>query len=65
MVARLALLYSAECWSIKKSHIQRMKVAEIRMICWICGHTRLDKISNEVIRGTIGVTSIQQQQLPI
>jgi len=35
-----------------------MKVAEMRMIRWIGGHMRLDKISNEVIRGKIGVVSI-------
>ena len=32
MVARPALLYGAECWPIKKSHIQRMSVAKMRMI---------------------------------
>ena len=53
MVARPALLYGAECWPTKKSHLQRMKVAEMRMIRWICGHTRLDKISNEIIRGKL------------
>ena len=50
MVIRPTLLYGPECWPIKRFHIQRMRVAEIRMICWICGHTRLDKIRNEVIR---------------
>jgi len=29
----------------------------MRMIHCICGHTRLDKIRNEVIRGKIGVVS--------
>ena len=38
-----------------------MSVAEMRMIRWICGHTRLDKIINEVIRGKIGVTSIEDK----
>ena len=31
------------------------------MIRWICGHTRLDKIRNEVIRGKIGVASIEDK----
>ena len=61
MVVRPALLYGAECWPIKKSHVQRMKVAEMRMIRWVCGHTRLDKIRNEVIRGKIGVASIEDK----
>ena len=45
----------------KISLIERLKVAEIRMIRWICGHTRLDKISNEVIRGEVGVTFIENK----
>ena len=36
-----------------------MRVEKIIMIRWICGHTRLDKIRNEVIRDKIGVTSIE------
>ena len=61
MVVRPTLLYGAECWPTKKSHLQRMKVAEIRMIRWICGHTRLDKISTEVIRGKLGMASIEDK----
>jgi len=33
----------------------------MRMIRWICGNTRLDKISNEVIIGKLGVTSIEDK----
>ena len=32
----------------------------MRMIRWICGHTRLDKI-NEVIRSKIGVANIEDK----
>ena len=56
MVVRLDL-----CWPVKKSHVQRMRVAEMRMIRWICGHTRLDKIRNEVIKDKIGVASIEDK----
>ena len=38
-----------------------MRVAEIRMIRWICGHMRLDKIRNEVIRDKIGMASIEDK----
>jgi len=44
IVVRPALLYEAEFWPIKRSHVQRMRVAEMRMIGSICGHTRLDKL---------------------
>ena len=36
-------------------------MAEMRMLRWICGHTRLDKIINEVIREKIGVASIEDK----
>jgi len=36
-------------------------VAKKRMLHWICGHTRLDKIRNEVIRDKIGVASIEDK----
>jgi len=61
MVVRPVLLYGAECWPIKKPQVQRMRVVEMRMIWWICGHTRLDKIRNEVIGGKIGVASIEDK----
>jgi len=61
MVVRPALLYGAEYWPIKRSHIQKMRVAEMRMIRWMCGHTRLDKIRNEVIRDKIKVESIEDK----
>ena len=35
-----------------------MHVVEMRMLRWMCGHTRLDKIRNEVIHSKVGVTSI-------
>ncbi|XP_070007282.1 uncharacterized protein [Nicotiana sylvestris] len=50
VVVRPTMLYEAKCWPIKKFHVQQMKVAEMRMLRWMCGHTRLDKIRNEVIR---------------
>ena len=61
IVIRPTLLYGADCWPIKRSHIQKTKVAEMRMILWICRHARLDKIRNKVIRGKIGVTSIEDK----
>ena len=38
-----------------------MKVAEMRMLRWICSHTRPDKIRNEMIRDKIGVASIEDK----
>ena len=61
MVVRFALIYRVKCWSIKKSHVQRIRVAEMRMIRWICGHKKLDKNKNELIRGKIQVASIEDK----
>ena len=58
MVVRPVLRYGAEWWPINKSQVQRMGAVEMRMIRWICGHTRSDRIRNGVIRGKMGVTSI-------
>ena len=61
MIVKPTLLYGAECWPIKKSQVQRIGVAEMRMISWMCGHTKFDKIRNGVIRGKIGVAPIEDK----
>ena len=33
----------------------------MRMSRWICGHTKLDRIRNEVIRGKIRVASVEDK----
>ncbi|KAF3628092.1 putative pre-mRNA-processing factor 6-like [Capsicum annuum] len=59
VVVRPALLYGAEYWPVKNSHIQKMKVAEMRMLRWMCGLTRGDRVRNETIREKVGVTSVE------
>ncbi|XP_019263293.1 PREDICTED: uncharacterized protein LOC109241039 [Nicotiana attenuata] len=61
VVVRLAMLYGVECWPVKKSHVQKMSVAEMSMLRWMCGHTRKDKIRNKVIRDKVGVTSMEDK----
>jgi hypothetical protein len=51
---RPAMMYSTECWATKIQHIQKMSAAKIRMLCWICGHTRIDRIRNDHIRDKLG-----------
>ncbi|XP_076938837.1 uncharacterized protein LOC143607188 [Bidens hawaiensis] len=38
-----------------------MEVAEMRMLRWMCGHTRLDRIRNEVFRERLGIVSILEK----
>lgn len=58
---RPALLYGTECWAVKYCHVHKMKVAEMRMLRWMCGHTRKDKIRNEIIRKKLGVVPIEDK----
>ncbi|KAF3639557.1 hypothetical protein FXO38_22586 [Capsicum annuum] len=43
-------LYGVEYWLVKNSHIQKLKVVEMRMLRWMCGPTRRDRVRNEIIR---------------
>lgn len=44
-----AMLYGVECWQVKASHIQKLKVATMRMLQRMCGLTKRDKVQNESI----------------
>ena len=54
-VVRPALLYGSETWAMKKTQEKKIEVAEMRMLRWMCGVTRWDRIINEYIRGTVKV----------
>ncbi|KAM1033960.1 hypothetical protein ACFX2A_038273 [Malus domestica] len=56
---RSAMLYGTECWAMKHQHVHKIGVAEMRMLRWMCGHTKKDKIRNEDIRGKVGVAEIE------
>ncbi|KAG2568999.1 hypothetical protein PVAP13_7NG365325 [Panicum virgatum] len=58
---RPAILYGAECWPTKRRHVQQLSVAEMRMLRWFCGHTRRDRVRNEVIRDRVGVAPIEEK----
>ncbi|XP_035834121.1 uncharacterized protein LOC118482649 [Helianthus annuus] len=58
---RPAMLYGTDCWAIKKSQARKTEVAEMRMLRWMCGHTRLDRIRNEVFRERLGVCRISDK----
>ena len=54
-VVRPTLLYGAETWATTRGQESRLEVNEMRMLIWMCGVTRRDKIRNEHIRGTTRV----------
>ena len=53
-------MYGAETWAVRK----KLDVAEMRMLRWMSGVTKLDRIRNERIRGTtkVGVISKKVQE---
>ena len=55
------MLYGAECWPTKRRHVQQLSVAEMRMLRWICGHTRMDRVRNDDIRDRLGVAPIEEK----
>jgi hypothetical protein len=61
MAIRPTMLYGAECWPTKRRHVQQLSVAKMRMLRWICGHTRRDRVRNEDIRDRVGVTPIEEK----
>ncbi|KAF3631765.1 putative pre-mRNA-processing factor 6-like [Capsicum annuum] len=61
VAVRPGMLYGAECWPVKNSHIQKIKVAEMRMLSWMCGQTRGDRVRNETIREKVGVTPVENK----
>ena len=61
MVVRPAVLYGSECWPPKKTQVQLLMVAEMRMVRWMCGFTRLDRIRNGKIRGLDEVAPIEEK----
>jgi hypothetical protein len=39
---RPVMLYGAEYWPTRRRHVQQLSLAEMRMLRWICSHTRRD-----------------------
>ncbi|KAL5166070.1 FHA domain-containing protein FHA2 [Glycine soja] len=60
---RPTILYGTECWAVKSQHENKVGVAEMRMLRWMCGKTRQDKIRNETIRERVGVAPIVEKMV--
>ena len=48
-------------WATTKRQEKRIEVTEMRMLRWMCGVTRKDKIRNEHIRGTTRVAQASKK----
>ena len=60
-VVRPAMIYSVEAWAGKKAQEKKLDVPEMRMLRWMSGVTKLDRIRNERIRGTTKVEEISKK----
>ena len=40
-------MYGTKGWAVKKQHVHKISVVEMRMLRWINGNTRKDKIQNK------------------
>ncbi|KAJ8705151.1 hypothetical protein PYW07_010978 [Mythimna separata] len=60
-VIRPVMLYGSECWAVKKTDEKRLHVAEMRLLRWMCGVTRMDKVRNEYIRGSLKVAPVTEK----
>jgi len=45
----------------KRHYVQKMSVAEMHMLRWMCGNTRRYKVRNKDIRTKISVASIEEK----
>ena len=55
------MIYSSECWAVKKTHEQKLRAAEMKMLRMMCGVTKRDRVRNEYIRMSVGVDSIEDK----
>jgi hypothetical protein len=49
-VVRLAMLYGTEYWTVKNQNENKISIAEIRILSWMFGRIRHDRIRNDNIR---------------
>ena len=58
-IIRPAMTYGSECWVVKKKDENKLNSAEMRMLRWARGKTRLDHIRNEDIRKQADVKPVE------
>ena len=58
-VVRPALLYGSETWATNKRDEDRLVVVEMRMLRWMNGLTREDRVENRFVRRSIKVADIR------
>ena len=59
-VVRPAMMYGAETWAVKKAQEKKLDVAEMSMLRWMSGVTKMDRIRNERIEDDESGRNIQE-----
>ena len=60
-VVRPVALYGSECWPTTRTHEQMLHTMEMRMLRWSLGVTKLDHVTNEHVRESLGVAPIEEK----
>ena len=60
-VVRPAMMFGLETAPIKKTEEKKLDVAEMKMLRWMSGVTREDRIRNEYIRGSLKVVEVSKK----
>ena len=61
VVVRSAMLYGLETGALTKRQEAEIEVAELKMLRFSLGVSRMDKVSNEYIRGTAQVGRFEEK----
>ena len=60
-VVKPAVLDGVKTWPIKRAQEGKLEFAEMRMLMWMLGVTRRDKVRNSLIRGTAKITEVTKK----
>ncbi|KAG2576299.1 hypothetical protein PVAP13_6NG016260 [Panicum virgatum] len=59
--SRIVVNRKLELWRRTLESKRQLSIAEMQMLQWFCGHTRRDRVRNEVIRDRVGVAPIEEK----
>lgn len=60
-VVRPAMMYGLEAAPLKRQEERKLDVAEMKMLRWMVGITRLDQVRNDYVRGSVKVGELSSK----
>ena len=61
IMVRPAGIYGSETWVVKKQHLCKLEVAEMKSLRVIRGATSRDRMTNEEVRRDVGVVQMRDK----